>query len=233
MTKEKAQEAETTFAGLMEAATEGQLSAEELLKEMEAHPEWLTEDPASDAMKAYTNMAKSGQLPMGKDEACNTPGMKKRSKGKGRGLARGKGKGPIGKPAGEKDEAQEPQSAIVTDQALAVAGSTFESLVAKAESTPRQKQQESIHEFAAPERQDVILWARGNAPKRTEPKNPFYFQENQMFSHKQAIAVRDLEEKTARVIHPNRLDAVSGRHAVLAQKGLRYAGYKVEFVDEL
>lgn len=30
------------------------------------------------------------------DEACKTPGEKKRSKGKGRGLARGGGKGPIG-----------------------------------------------------------------------------------------------------------------------------------------
>ena len=31
------------------------------------------------------------------DVACDTPGMKKRSKGKGRGLARGRGYGPIGR----------------------------------------------------------------------------------------------------------------------------------------
>lgn len=35
-------------------------------------------------------------------EACKTPGMKKRSKGKGRGLARGKGKGPVGKPGASR-----------------------------------------------------------------------------------------------------------------------------------
>jgi hypothetical protein len=226
------QEPETTYAGLMEAVIEGHVSAEQLLAEIEKHPEWLAEGDLADAtMAAYKKMAQAGKMPMGKEEGCSTPGMKKRSKGKGRGLARGKGKGPMGKPAGE--ESQEPQSAIVTDQALAVAGTTFESLVAVAEKQPKSKQKESIQEFAAPERQDVILWARGNAPKRTEPKNPFYFQESDMFSRKQKIATRNLEEKTAQVVHPNRLDAISGRHAVLAQKGLRYAGYKVEFVDEL
>lgn len=35
-------------------------------------------------------------------DGCDTPGEKKRSKGKGRGLARGKGKGPMGKPGGGK-----------------------------------------------------------------------------------------------------------------------------------
>jgi len=37
-------------------------------------------------------------------ESCDTPGMKKRSKGKGRGLARGDGKGPRGIPAGEAND---------------------------------------------------------------------------------------------------------------------------------
>lgn len=230
------QEPETTYAGLMEAVIEGQVSAEELLAEIEKHPEWLAEgDLADAAMAKFKQMAQSGELPMGdKEEGCKTPGMKKRSKGKGRGLARGKGRGPIGKPVGAKAKGEsEEKPAIVTNQALAVTGTTFESLVAVAERQPKKKQKESIHEFAAPERQDVIYWARGQAPKRTEPKNPFYFQESDMFSRKQKIATRNLEEKTAQVIHPNRLDAISGRHAVLAQKGLRYAGYKVEFVDEL
>jgi len=33
-------------------------------------------------------------------EACKTPGMRKRSKGRGRGLARGGGRGPMGSPGG-------------------------------------------------------------------------------------------------------------------------------------
>lgn len=37
-------------------------------------------------------------------EACATPGMRKRSKGKGRGLARGDGKGPMGVPFYKKSE---------------------------------------------------------------------------------------------------------------------------------
>jgi len=41
------------------------------------------------------------------DEACKTPGMKKRSKGKGRGLAKGKGRGPLGIPIGDKVELED------------------------------------------------------------------------------------------------------------------------------
>lgn len=41
---------------------------------------------------------------LGKEEACATPGEKKRSKGKGRGLARGDGEGPMGVPAGDEGE---------------------------------------------------------------------------------------------------------------------------------
>lgn len=261
--KQEKKEPETTFAGLMEAVTEGQVSAEELLQEMEAHPEWLTENPADMAFSKFRRMAKSGRMPMGNnpnDEdveddmaaaaaaGCPAPGSKIGSRGRGRGLARGRGRGPMGMgrgpsgmPPREKQEStsEDTPPVVVTDTVLALSGTTFESLVAEKcgmmhkDKKKKSKQKESIHEFAAPERQDVIYWARGRAPKRTEPKNPFYFQEDQMFSRKQLIAQRSLEEKTAQVVHPNRLDAISGRHAVLAQKGLRYAGYKVEFVNEL
>lgn len=213
------QEPETTYAGLMEAVTEGHVSADELLAEIEKHPEWLAEGDVADAtMAKYQKMAKAGKLPVGKKEKSEKKAEK---------------------PAPKKEAQPEPETPLVTDQSIALAGSTFESLVDEAcgamrkKKSKKSKKKESIHEFAAPERQDVIMWARGNAPKRTEPKNPFYFQEAQMFSRKKLIAERNLDEKTARVLHPNRLDASSGRHAVLAQKGLRFAGYKVEFVDEL
>ena len=181
------------------------------------------------------------------EAGCDTPGSKIRSQGRGRGLARGRGRGPIGRQAVESTD----EPAVVPDSALTL--STFESMVDEAsglkpkkkkaakkttkkmkDATESRKGGKRILEFAAPERQDVIAWARGKEPKRIgEGKTPFWFDGNEMISKNVVIAVRNLEEKQAQVVHPRYLDAYTGRHAILANHGLRYANYDVEIVDGL
>jgi len=86
----------------------------------------------------------------------------------------------------------------------------------------------------------VIRWARGdeNVKRVAEGKTPFWFEAankviSQMLSAGTPIAQRNLKEKKAQVVHPKNLSAYTGRHAVLANHGLRYAGYEVEVVDKL
>jgi hypothetical protein len=152
----------------------------------------------------------------------------------------------------EEEEVEDKPSAIVPDAPLTL--TTFEALVdggcglknkkKKAKKKKAKKMKDAsesqegdkrpILEFAAPERQDVIRWARGDDPKRVgEGKTPFWFVDDTMISSGTPIARRDLEEKTAQVVHPKNLSAYTGRHAVLANHGLRYAGYDVEVVEEL
>jgi len=185
------------------------------------------------------------------EAGCATPGSKTRSGGRGRGLARGRGRGPIGRRASESEDEEVP--IVAPDTAVTI--SSFESLVDEAvglkpkkkkaktkskkkkmrDATESKKGGKRILEFAAPERQDVIVWARGKRePKRkVEGKTPFWFEGDTMISKNVAVARRDLEEKKAEVVHPRYLDAYTGRHAILANHGLRFCGYDVEIVDGL
>ena len=241
---------ETTYAGLIEAAFNGDISTRELLRGMEQGAKISEQDAADVAMDSWKSQADKGKLPtkgmrkkpmgMDKKKGCPTPGEKKRSRGRGRGLARGNGLGPIGAMAGES----------------AIGLKSFESLVAEgcgmkpkkkkakkkakkkikaSESLKRRPRRRStVLEFAAPERQDVIRWARGANPKRVgEGKTPFWFRGDDMISQNVVIAKRNLGEKKAQVVHAKNLSAYTGRHAVLANQGLHYAGYTVEVVDKL
>jgi hypothetical protein len=251
---------ETTAAGLMEAIASGDLSAQELIDILEANPQLMGRGDPAATMKRFSRMAKRGALPGAEDEednkeaaaaaGCPAPGSKIKSKGRGRGMARGRGRGPMGNPPMESEE--EP-SAVVPDSALTLA--TFESMVDEAcglkSKKPKKKKKSKkskmkdateskksgkprVLEFAAPERQDVIRWARGAEPKRIgEGKTPFWFDGDTMISAGTPVAKRDLKEKKAQVAHPKNLSAYTGRHAVLANMGLRYAGYDVEVVDKL
>ena len=239
---------DTTPDGVLEALFSGDLKADELMEMAEEQPELFgiqikkgTDPTAIAALKQYGELAQQEQVD---DSTCPTPGARRKSKGRGRGLARGRGRGPIGVPprAGTRKRPRRPgaggrgpgRGLMGVEPGLEAVGS-FESLVDEACRRPTKKESldEGIHEFAAPERQDIIRWARGDAPQRDHERMPFYFEENFMFSRKKKIAERNPEAKTAKVLTPKVLDAQSGRHAVLAEKGLRYAGFEVELVNSL
>jgi hypothetical protein len=246
------------MAGLIEAILGGDISAQEMVDVLAENPKMMEQGPADDAMRRFKKMARKGPLPGAEDEedpdektgmGCPMPGTKRRSAGRGRGMARGMGRGPIGRPPMESGT-EEP-NAIVPDTALTV--STFESMVdegcgmkpkkkkakkktkkVKSAKESKRRGRKPILEFAAPERQDVIRWARGDEPKRIgEGKTPFWFDDDEMISQNTVVARRDLQEKKAQVVHPKNLSAYVGRHAVLANHGLRYAGYDVEVVNSL
>lgn len=212
---------ETTMDGVLEALLSGEVTAESLIQEMEQHPELLEDEAADKAMANFKKMAKAGKMPVGKKDDKKEPEKKE-----------GEDE--------EKEEAKEPEpkpvGALVPEPAPIL--TTFESIVGercgfKYRKKPKAKKKESLEEFSMPERQDVMLWARGQAPKRTEGIHPFFFRENTMFSRGQKLAVRQIKEKTAQIVHPRYLDNISGRHAMLASQGLRSCGYTVELVDKL
>jgi len=253
-------EPETTLEGLIEAVLGGDISANDLVETV-ADGGMLEAGAADRAMAMYKKMQRMGNMPSEEDTednmdaaaeaGCPAPGSKTRSRGMGRGLARGRGRGPVGRPPMESDESEEPEKAVVPDMPMVL--TTFESMVDEAcglkpkKKTKKKKSKKRmgdatesktggkrILEFAAPERQDVIAWARGNEPKRkVENVTPFWFDGDTMISKNVAIAQRNLTEKKAEVVHPKYLDAYTGRHAILANHGLRYCGYDVEIVDGL
>lgn len=247
---------ETTDEGLLEAIASGDISAQELIDTLEKNPNLLERNPADLAMNKFKRMATKGVLPGAEAEeeeeedapggmGCPISGRKKRPAPRGR--------GPMGRPPMESEEEEEEEtSVIVPDTVLAM--QSFESLVgegcglkkkkAKGKKKAKKKMKDAsesrpagqspILEFAAPERQDVIRWARGHDPQRIgEGKTPFWFDGDDMISQNVVVARRDLEEQKAQVLHPKNVSAYIGRHAVLANQGLRYAGYDVEVVDQL
>jgi len=230
---------ETTLAGLLEAATGGDISATELVESL-VETDLLELSPADMAMARFKKMAKKGPLP-GTDDDDDADAAADPKK-----CAR-KEDSPAPQPTNEPEK---DQSLVIPDSALAMP--SFESLIdekcgLRGKKKPKSKKKKMsdanesqksdkkpILEFAAPERQDVIRWARGDEPKRIgEGKTPFWFKEDIMLSAGTPVAKRNLDEKKAQVVHPKNLSAYSGRHAVLANQGLRYAGYDVAVVDKL
>ena len=215
----------TTLNGIMEAVQSGDATVDDLIGFAEANPKLFGIEikPEADPKAVAALKQYGGQAREEEKTRCPVPGRKPRPKARRRGA-------PARQPA-PGYESEKPAEVL----------SGFESLMGEAcpwrtkrkKKTKKESLEESLHEFAAPERQDVIRWARGDAPQRKRDVMPFYFEGDTMFSRKKQIAQRNAESKTARVLSPKVLDAISGRHAVLCEKGLRYAGYDVEIVEEL
>ncbi len=209
----------TTIAGVIEAIMAGDVTAQELVEVMDE--EKLAEDPAADAaIRDYIRLVRAGKMPIGKKDA----GAKEPEKSK-------KAAPPVSAP---KPAQKAPPAPAEQQQAPdSSAARTFMDLVTAESLKKPTTKTESLDEFSMPERQEINLWARGNEVKRRDPKNPFHFEEDAMFSKATKVAVRNLKEKTAKVLSPRLLDAYCGRHSVLAQHGLKSAGYAVRVVDKL
>lgn len=246
----EANKQETTEQGLVDALLAGDISTDEFLSMSEQLPKSESEIeeaadrcPVCGAIGVTPDMAGrcpecGARLPAEGAAAAIPPrrGTRARPRRPGAGGA-GPGRGLMGVPAG-----------ITPGLAGRESLESFDSLVSEAckpghrkktrkpkaaKKTKESKQEESLQEFGAPEWREVSMWARGKQVKRTSETQPYYFQEDKMFSRKKQIAVRDLEEKKAKVLSPKVLDAHSGRHSVLAQHGLRSCGYAIEVVDKL